>query len=103
MAKDPVNATHRRAILGGLRWWRPAVCERRGLGRWSPPGKRRLHRLRGRRLASLSAPTDGASALTGEGAASTRHDRVRWAIAVAGLLIVAAGMVAALIGISSLS
>jgi len=37
-----------------------------------------------------------------EGAAAPRADTLRWAIALAGLVLVAAGMVAALVGISSL-
>lgn len=80
---------------GGLRTARPWSMVATGEAAPAPPPRAPA--------GEPHAPTDGASALTGEGAASTRHDRVRWAIAVAGLLIVAAGMVAALIGISSLS
>ena len=80
---------------GGLRTARPWSMVATGEAAPAPPPRAPA--------GEPQTPTDGASALTGEGAASTRHDRVRWAIAVAGLLIVAAGMVAALIGISGLS
>ncbi len=47
-------------------------------------------------------PSAAPQKLNADGAAGARPDLVRWAIALAGLAIVAAGTVAALIGISSL-
>jgi len=48
------------------------------------------------------APAATSRAATAESAAADRSEKLRWAIALAGLALVAVGMVAALVGISSL-
>jgi hypothetical protein len=97
MAKDPSERYPSAGDLG-----QAALVAAGGLRRASPWSVVATGEAAFLDARTAEPPADAAAAPVPEGAAAGGSDAMRWAIALAGLAIVAAGMVAALIGISSL-
>jgi pSer/pThr/pTyr-binding forkhead associated (FHA) protein/tRNA A-37 threonylcarbamoyl transferase component Bud32 len=98
MATDPGDRYPSAGDLG-----RAALVAAGGLrraGAWSMVATGEAAPIAGEPVART--PSDGTQDRLGEGTVAARPDAVRWAIALAGLLVVAAAMIAALIGISNL-